>query len=611
MSHSSTLPAGPANALPSIVNPSPQQDEMHTLHTAIPESEGNREHKSTKKHQNHNKEESSEGREHLIVSKPSPVVDAKHQSATSFAQLVPDTVRIELSTNTRRMKIDDYDAKSSASEKYLGEDQRQDVNETPSYVPAVASLSPGKSAHSILTRERLSQRHGERDAGIQVNIIEPKIPEEELSISDWAAAACESLNLENAAPSDTSVFEARPDATTVMPASVPTIDSLENDENVKESQDTVVPTVARLPPGGVMPRPAASSMAAPRLRLQVRPGAVRITGPDGPSGDEELGEDFSTVVSSSALLIEATVVEDDEERLKQEVLRLRAERQDAPVAEVIQRRCCDKKMVLSAAILVAGMTIVAVVLSVVLTGGEDRTPTSPATISPSTAQPLFSLIADASPDKGEALSDTSSPQSMALAWLETNANLDSYTDQQKIQRYVLATLYYSTGGDSWHDITGWLSDDNECNWYNQADEGERCINGALVGLDLSDNNLQGTIPREMSMLSNSLGKSLLQMRRSFPFASNSFMGTCQMSCLSSHSLCLAIFFSRHSMRCCLPLTHSTVALALWENSLTGTIPSEITLLTNLGKCWPLYITASSSIHFLILQAHIVDHYMIL
>ena len=170
------------------------------------------------------------------------------------------------------------------------------------------------------------------------------------------------------------------------------------------------------------------------------------------------------------------------------------------------------------------------------TSASTPPPTPPSTPEPSTTEPtqlpnppptqgqaLMTLIADASPDNGEAANDPSTPQGRAFAWLVGNANLASYTDQQKIQRYVLATLYYSTDGESWFDNTGWLSDDSECNWFNEAFEG--CIDDTLVSLELYVNNLQGTIPREISMLSDSLGKSLLKSTYSFRFVPNSFTRT--------------------------------------------------------------------------------------
>jgi hypothetical protein len=123
-------------------------------------------------------------------------------------------------------------------------------------------------------------------------------------------------------------------------------------------------------------------------------------------------------------------------------------------------------------------------------------------------QDLSELISSASSDGGEALTTPSTPQNLALEWLAGNPNLANYTDQEKIQRYALATLYYSTKGDSWDNDDFWLSDADACNkWYQYNDTTIDCtIDGAVSFLDLDFNNLQGTIPREIGMLSDSLGK---------------------------------------------------------------------------------------------------------
>jgi hypothetical protein len=47
-----------------------------------------------------------------------------------------------------------------------------------------------------------------------------------------------------------------------------------------------------------------------------------------------------------------------------------------------------------------------------------------------------------------------------------------------------------------------MSDTDECGWSNQGS----CENGDIVGLDLQENNVIGTIPNELALLSDSLGK---------------------------------------------------------------------------------------------------------
>lgn len=106
----------------------------------------------------------------------------------------------------------------------------------------------------------------------------------------------------------------------------------------------------------------------------------------------------------------------------------------------------------------------------------------------------------------------STAQNKALHdWLASSTNLVSYSDEKKIQHYVLATLFYSTNGDEWYDTTHWLSDNDEYTWYKNAD-GPFCSNGAVEDLDFYDeprksgNNLAGSILAEMTLLSNSLSK---------------------------------------------------------------------------------------------------------
>lgn len=125
----------------------------------------------------------------------------------------------------------------------------------------------------------------------------------------------------------------------------------------------------------------------------------------------------------------------------------------------------------------------------------------PAATQPPVEQSLIDLLSTVSADGGTALQTTSTPQRNAFTWLTGNSNLDGYSDERKIQRYALVTLYYSTNGDGWKYNTDWLSDNNECNWFNTALD-VVCSVGTLVGLGLSENCLGGSIPPEIGLLTN-------------------------------------------------------------------------------------------------------------
>lgn len=153
---------------------------------------------------------------------------------------------------------------------------------------------------------------------------------------------------------------------------------------------------------------------------------------------------------------------------------------------------------------------IAVVLGTVLPRVlELPVPTATPTAAPTAPLPfLTDKLSSISADDRVALQTPSMPQSDALAWLVNNTRLDVYSIEKKIQRCALATLCYGTNGNNWRYNTLWLSDDDECGWYNEA-EASFCANGAVTELDLhgaTSQNLVGTIPNEIALLSNSLGR---------------------------------------------------------------------------------------------------------
>lgn len=120
---------------------------------------------------------------------------------------------------------------------------------------------------------------------------------------------------------------------------------------------------------------------------------------------------------------------------------------------------------------------------------------------------LLDLLVGVSSDGGIALQDSSSPQYSAMEWIRTSGAFDNFDEQVLLQRYALATLYFSTGGEQWGTSTGWLTDAAECDWYTSSTISRICdFNGNIVELNLSGNNLVGSIPPELNLLSGSLGK---------------------------------------------------------------------------------------------------------
>jgi len=183
---------------------------------------------------------------------------------------------------------------------------------------------------------------------------------------------------------------------------------------------------------------------------------------------------------------------------------------------------------------------------------------------------LLEFLEPHSPDG--ALLDPTSPQSQALEWLLqdlTSPGAVVATDQSMLQRYALATLYYSTKGDGWtkreeygccggdcecegtEDDSGWpwLTLDHECMW-----DGISCnFDDSISSIMLPMIHMSGPIPAEISLL--------------FALA-NLFLGTNQLS--SSIPSELGLLTRLHTLD--------------WrENHLTGVIPTELGRLTRLSE----------------------------
>jgi len=103
------------------------------------------------------------------------------------------------------------------------------------------------------------------------------------------------------------------------------------------------------------------------------------------------------------------------------------------------------------------------------------------------------------PDAGLSLDDSLSPQFKAYAWLVGKDRpldgLENLTDVRLIQRYGMATLYFSFSGHGWTDQDNWLTEKDVCEWQT-VDE---CNSAQMVTvLELYSNNLVGRIPVEIT-----------------------------------------------------------------------------------------------------------------
>jgi hypothetical protein len=260
----------------------------------------------------------------------------------------------------------------------------------------------------------------------------------------------------------------------------------------------------------------ATSCTTVRAQLeprQTQPGAFRVAGIDG---EDEIDDDNGDLVTETTIesaivdpnnpVLAVVVDEDVENRRIQETIdrevaereRHRAEQEgEIPEAVIVDLRTRLK-------IWIGVSVVVAVVLGTVLTREQDEMqPTEAPTSSPQEIlKELENILVQMSFDNGAALQTASSPQNEALNWLANNTNLNLYSNATKIQRYTLATLFFSTNGKSWSSKAKWRSNAVECDWeFVGCDE-----NDSIETLSLFYNNLVGTIPNELGLLTN-LGES--------------------------------------------------------------------------------------------------------
>ncbi len=83
------------------------------------------------------------------------------------------------------------------------------------------------------------------------------------------------------------------------------------------------------------------------------------------------------------------------------------------------------------------------------------------------------------------------------AWLN-QIPVKTVTTCSNLESTVLASLFNRTNGPDWNDNSNWLSDRPAGTWYGVTTD----MDGRVTGIDLSNNNLNGSIPGELAGLTN-------------------------------------------------------------------------------------------------------------
>jgi hypothetical protein len=104
----------------------------------------------------------------------------------------------------------------------------------------------------------------------------------------------------------------------------------------------------------------------------------------------------------------------------------------------------------------------------------------------------------------QALDNSSSPQARSLFWLEHDDGRPSLSVLSALQRFVLATLFYATGGDHWGQAEHWLNySQSECSWYTTEIQSACSSDGRFHTLSLPANALRGTWHQILCRISTS------------------------------------------------------------------------------------------------------------
>jgi hypothetical protein len=195
----------------------------------------------------------------------------------------------------------------------------------------------------------------------------------------------------------------------------------------------------------------------------------------------------------------------------------------------------------------------------------------------------------------DALHDWTAPQGRAFQWIvNEDARMVHAEDPYLMQRYVLAVLYFATGGDKWHNgDLHWLTGVHECFWMKKVKGRPMGIvecddDRHVTYIELVENNLQGSLPREIGWLENLVSLDLQENRLTGKIPTT----------LGNIPSLKNVFINSNNLQGKVPTQLGKLAnltlLLLDTNELTGTIPDEICTLKNHSHLYSLWVDCDGS-----------------
>lgn len=246
-----------------------------------------------------------------------------------------------------------------------------------------------------------------------------------------------------------------------------------------------------------------------------------------------------------------------------------------------------------------------ILLLVFAVGEEDDEETTHNVVNQTETQPLsledqlISLLPQWSVDAIR--EEESSSQYSALQWLLDDPELQNYTDARKVQRYALAAFFFGATGDTWKNASGWMDyNTHECQWYMSwiseflnselqhypdlkgpcysTDNPDDIPGETYRHLSLFDNDLQGSIPEEVYLLT-SLKTIVFDFNPIFSGTLSTNIGTLN----ELEHLAISVSGLSGSIPSEIGLLSDSLSNLYFFNNvrLNSTLPSEIGLLKNI------------------------------
>jgi hypothetical protein len=116
------------------------------------------------------------------------------------------------------------------------------------------------------------------------------------------------------------------------------------------------------------------------------------------------------------------------------------------------------------------------------------------------------LLSRLEPLTGSRIREKGTPEEGAMEWLANKDPLqldfEKTSLDELVQRYVLATLYFATNGESWSQQYNFLSTDHVCLWHTfEQDAGVTCNdNNDVTSIKLDGIGMMGLIPPDLALI---------------------------------------------------------------------------------------------------------------